>query len=126
MTNKHIVKNEFGTEKNFIQVNKKDGKDEIISVNNDSWVFHPHGFDIAITELNLNPEIHDIGFIRRGPDSVSMKDISRFDFGPGDEVFMIGRFIGINNSNRVVPIVRYGNISSMPIEVSHPPSGLSE
>jgi hypothetical protein len=126
VTNKHIVKNDNGTEEIFIQVNKKDGKDEIISVNNDSWVFHPHGFDIAITRLNLNPAIHDIGFIKRGPDSVSKEDISRFDFGPGDEVFMIGRFIGINNSNRVVPIVRYGNISSMPIAVPHPKSGLSE
>lgn len=126
VTNRHIVKTNEGTQDRYFQVNTKDGKSEIIPAKSDSWVFHPDGLDIAISLLNLNPEIHDIGFVRRGPDAALKQDVDRFNFGPGDEAFMVGRFVSIENSNSVLPIVRYGHISSMPIAVTHPISGLNE
>jgi hypothetical protein len=42
---------------------------------------------------------------------INQEIIYRFDIGPGDEVFMVGRFITEHNQQRNAPSVRFGNIS---------------
>jgi hypothetical protein len=49
-----------------------------------------------------------------------------FDIRPGDDVFMIGRFIHIDGKLSNSPSVRFGNVSMLPTEVSHPEYGTQE
>jgi hypothetical protein len=128
VTNRHIVTSDTGTRPIYLQINTKDGESKTVTIEieDEDWLFHPDGSDIAVHHLNIDPEIFDIGFIRKGIDIITLDMINRFNFGPGDEVYMIGRFVGMDKRNRVMPIVRYGHISSMPVDIIHPISHLKE
>jgi hypothetical protein len=39
-----------------------------------------------------------------------------FDIGPGDDVFVVGRFINREGKQKNIPSVRFGNIAQMPGE----------
>ncbi len=42
--------------------------------------------------------------------------LEQYAIGPGDDVFMVGRFINHQGRQRNTPVVRFGNISMMPWE----------
>jgi hypothetical protein len=44
------------------------------------------------------------------------QEIDAFRIGPGDDVFVVGRFINSQGKLKNIPSVRFGNIAQMPIE----------
>ena len=46
----------------------------------------------------------------------SSEQVVDINLGPGDEVFLVGRFINSEGKQRNIPTLRFGNISQMPIE----------
>lgn len=43
-------------------------------------------------------------------------EIDAFRVGPGDDVFVVGRFINSQGKLRNIPSVRFGNIAQMPLK----------
>lgn len=51
--------------------------------------------------------------------------LQEHNIGPGDDVFMVGRFVNYDGRQRNLPTVRFGSISMMPWEpVTHPTRGI--
>ena len=49
-------------------------------------------------------------------DFVTEKLVEEHNIGPGDEVFMVGRFVAHAGTKKNLPIVRFGNIAMNPNE----------
>lgn len=80
------------------------------------WIPHPQGDDLAVAPLGgLNRNIVRYRSIPRH--LLLTKEIAEgFDIGPGDDVFMVGRFIHHEGKDRNIPSIRSGIISVMPVE----------
>jgi hypothetical protein len=79
------------------------------------WYTHPNGDDLTICPIGLNQDHHKFRFITYN--QFATRDILKmFDVGPGDEIFVPGRFVGRDGKQRNTPAVRFGNIAQMPEE----------
>lgn len=91
-----------------------DGGFDFFDFDCSEWTFVPK-YDIAVVEITLNPRRHIFSFI---PDSAFLTENSRIllDIGPGDDVFMIGRFVQHGDAEGQ-PAVRFGNIRMNPAPI---------
>ena len=74
------------------------------------------GDDLAVCPIKLAPAVHRINYV---PTNLFLTKglIENFQIGPGDDVFIIGRFVNCSEGKqRNLPSVRFGNISQMPWE----------
>ncbi len=111
VTNRHIV------EKGNVVVRMKtiDGKNSIIPTDERAWIYHPAGDDIAICFLYFDRMSHKFNFV--SPDSfIDKRKIAEMNMGPGDETFIVGRFINHEGKQQNLPTVRFGCVAQMPIE----------
>lgn len=110
VSNRHVV-----SEAPVLRVNSKDGRVKVFEVNPDQWLFH-HEADLAVLPMssldNLNLEFAVVPLEL----FVSNELMQKHNIGPGDDVFMVGRFISHESKSRNTPTVRFGSISMMPIE----------
>lgn len=101
-----------------VRFNTKDGRTSISQVYKSDWICHPSGDDIAIASLNGSPEV--LESLRHSSIDIDMfvtEDIINTDnIGPGNETFVVGRFVKHDGAKTNTPIVRCGNISMMPFE----------
>ena len=98
------------------RVERVDGGHDIFVFDSSEWHFLPE-YDIAVIEApGVSGLTHKISF---GDVShfVTKEHIERARIGPGDDVFMVGRFIDHQGSKQNVPAVRFGNISTNPAPV---------
>lgn len=112
VTNKHVVQKGG----RFIRLNRKDGGTEIIETEPTDWIQHPDGDDLVVAPVIFKAAEIKCFFI----------DSSRFlqqryerSALPGDDVFMIGRFLTHDGKQRNTPTVRFGNIAMTPLEKIH-------
>jgi hypothetical protein len=113
VTNSHVVREGASP---VIRLNTKDGSRDIIELEQDHWVHHPDGDDLAICSIAMtNPDYYRYSLVDTGM-FVTNELIERQSMGPGDEVFMVGRFGTHEGRQRNTPVVRFGNISMMPFE----------
>lgn len=76
-----------------------------------SWYHHPDGDDVAISYLGVQgvdapPGVSlDVNFLAT-PERLEQRSV-----GPGDAVYMIGRFIGLDRKPHNTPTVRYGSLA---------------
>ena len=112
VTNAHVI--EGGS--TVIRLNTKDGKFDTFDFTEQHWMLHPDKDDIAICAMpTLNPNLHVYKEI--GPGTLLKRhEIDAFRIGPGDDVFVVGRFINSQGKVRNIPSVRFGNIAQMPFE----------
>jgi hypothetical protein len=95
------------------RVNTLDGNTDIIELDPSEWIFKPSWHDIAIACLPLSDKKHDVRtvdatlFITKG-------EFDKLEIGPGEDVFMVGRFVDHDGHATNMPAVRFGNISAMP------------
>ena len=112
VTNKHVI--DAGNK--TVRLNTKDGNKVPIPLDGAEWFEHSTS-DIAICPIQLDID-HEFSSV-----SVSAlltdKIISDFDIGPGDDVFMIGRFVNHEGKQKNTPSLRFGNIAQMPFEPIH-------
>lgn len=117
VTNRHVV---FQYASSVIRLNTHDGQKDILETDQESWISHPDGDDLAILNIGLNPALHKFRGI---PPSmfVTSDTIKTEDIGPGDDTYMVGRFVSHEGKQRNQPSVRFGNIAMMPGEpLKHP------
>ena len=105
VTNKHVIDGGSAV----VRVNTRDGKTDIISLDEQKWFHHPGGDDLAICPIGLN-EKHKCAFI--GANSmVPRKYLEQLEIGVGDDVFMVGRFVDREGKSQNQPCIRFGNIA---------------
>jgi hypothetical protein len=109
VTNKHVI--ERGSM--VARLNTKDGKKEIIALDQAKWFTHPDGDDLAVCPVGLDPVRLKITTIVPG-NFINAQMIASLDIGPGDEAFVVGRFISREGRQRNMPSIRFGNIAQMP------------
>lgn len=113
VTNSHVVKKAGSTP--AIRLNTKDGSIDALETSEDDWVHHQDGDDLAICQIDVGWDAFK--FSCMPPDVLlSQEKIQEHAIGPGDDVFMVGRFVDHAGHQRNTPSARFGNISMMPGE----------
>lgn len=101
-----------------VRVNTTDGDSEVFEFGPDEWEFDPR-FDIAVKSISLKSGFHAFASIPVEA-FLSKSDVQRLDIGPGDDLFMVGRFVDIDVGRANSPAVRFGHLSTMPTPVEQP------
>jgi hypothetical protein len=111
VTNRHVI--EGGN--TVIRLNTKNGVGDALETDEREWVFHPAGDDLACLPLSIDRRVYQLVAVK--PENLLTKDFMKeHATGPGDEAFVIGRFINQEGIQKNTPTVRFGHISQMPIE----------
>lgn len=124
ITNSHVIR-EFNSP--VIRLNKSTGEQEIIPNTIADWHDDWNQDDLAVCKIDdtkmrllqwLAPEPHDL---------VTEEQYQNQDIEIGDDVIMIGRFVGYDGKQQNLPIVRFGTVAMWPIDpVQHPRQGLKQ
>lgn len=104
-----------------IRLNHKDGSTEILEFGPEDWTFISNGPDIAAVALS------DMSKVISTAISIEMlalpPEIERYEIGPGDNVFMVGRFVDHGGKVKNEPAVRFGHLSMMPLPMKQKGNG---
>ncbi len=108
-----------------VRINTVAGGTDIIPLDHAQWFEHPDGDDIAVCPIRLDARQHKAKFIQQHL-CITKEVIDGWDIGPGDDVFIVGRFINHEGKQQNLPSVRFGCIAQMPNEPIVFPDGLSQ
>jgi len=116
ITNWHVaVRDGFSV----MRVNTVDGQTEIFDFGPEDWEFDKR-YDIAVMRFSLKRDLHKFSFVpTRGFCSEFVA--ANQNIGPGDDVFMIGRFIDHDGGQTNQPALRFGHISINPTPMPQGP-----
>lgn len=120
VTNSHVVK---GLKSKVLaaRFNSADGKTEIIQTQSKDWISDSLN-DLAVFPLDLSNSSCK-GTIIPDDNFVTEELAEMYVIGPGDETFMVGRFVTYDGKQKNTPFVRFGNIAMMPTEPIHTKDG---
>jgi hypothetical protein len=100
-----------------VRLMRKDGTPDAVPIDDRDWTTlrdgDDPGDDLAVAPLPVDASLYRLYSIHR-EDLITEEQIDRFKIGPGDDVFMIGRFIKDDGRVRNEPVLRFGNIAMMP------------
>jgi hypothetical protein len=104
VTNAHVV--ESGA--TVIRFNTTDGDTDTLGLDKGDWRIHPDGDDIAVAPIDVPRDVYRMNVI----DREMCRAVHTINgLGPGDEVFMLGRFIAHDGLQTNKPVARFGNIA---------------
>ncbi len=110
VTNSHVIEH---FDNPVVRVNIFENEMQYLVSRKDQWKEHSTD-DIVILPIKIE-DYQNLGFLQFN-ESLDESIIEKFNIGPGDDTYMIGRFINHEGKERNLPSVRFGNISMMPIE----------
>ncbi len=105
VSNRHIVE-----KSPVIRLNTKSGECDVLPVETSSWIFNRQ-HDIAVCHITL-PSVYKYKFVSL-EQFVTPAIIESERIGPGDDVFIVGRFVNHEGRQRNIPSVRFGNLAMM-------------
>lgn len=111
VTNAHVITEVCAP---VIRLNTTYGAADTIPLAINNWVTHPDGDDLAVAPLfGLNPRVFNFSCT---PSSLLLtrEKAEALDLGPGDDVYMVGRFVYHEGKRRNKPATRSGIIGLMP------------
>jgi hypothetical protein len=118
VTNQHVAANQNGA----VRVNTADSI-EVFEIDDRNWLYHPDGHDLAIAPIaGLSVGRHRIRFLNP-KDFLTTDMVRELKIGPGDDCFMVGRFINHEGRQQNAPCARFGNIAQMPGDKIRFPDG---
>lgn len=123
VTNRHVIRRGKSP---VIRLNMIDGSTQTIDLNGNQWIDHPDLDDLSITPIQIDILKHKVKAI---PVSmfITKKIIEEYSIGPGDDAYIIGRFVTHDGKQKNLPAARFGNIAMMPwVPVEHPDGILQE
>ncbi len=106
-----------------VRVNKEGGGVDIFEFDSSEWIFIPNSHDVAIIPIDLNAT-HDVT-IAYAELLLTEKFAIDNHIGPGDDVFMVGRFMDHDGGKTNEPAVRFGHISMRPTPIKQPARSIS-
>lgn len=110
VTNQHVIDGGFIV----IRINTYSGGYDILETKPESWIAHGED-DLAVCPIRPSVYEHDFRLIGT-QDFVTEELVKKHNIGPGDEVFMVGRYVAHAGTKKNLPIVRFGNIAMNPNE----------
>jgi trypsin-like peptidase len=113
VTNRHVITH-CGSEV-VLRVNQANGRRDFISTRNRDWIFHPDGLDVAVHPVVLSPD-YQYNFVGTSLFFLTPQIVRVRRIGPGDDVFMVGRFVGQDGTHGNLPTARFGHIGRMNAE----------
>jgi hypothetical protein len=122
VTNSHVIRE---GDSPVIRLNTQAGATDVLELSQDEWIHHQDGDDLAICPLEFSLDTHKSSLLTQDW-FLTKEEMEAYDIGPGDDVFMVGRFIQHEGRQRNTPVVRFGNISMMPWEPVRNMRGLSK
>lgn len=113
VTNRHVIL-QCGPNP-VMRLNSEPAGLSFIETEKDNWSLHDGGDDLAVHPL---PQLAPFFKTNLVPEELflTQEEVSKFDIGPGDDVFFIGRFVNHEGKLQNRPALRFGNISMMPWE----------
>jgi len=112
VTNHHVVRDGFSC----IRINRAGGSYEVFEFDPSEWYFAPGGDDVAVIPLDYH-RIQTLANTFVGDHLLLLdQQIQEAEIGPGDDVFMIGLFLDLEDGTSS-PSCRFGNISTAPISI---------
>jgi hypothetical protein len=121
VTNWHVAVRDRAS---VLRVNTRDGKGDIFAVDPEQWEFDPR-FDIAVMPIRLDSNKHKFKAIHLNG-FVTKDQVKKQKLGPGEDVFMVGRFVDHDGGPVNQPAVRFGHISVMPTAMEQPNTAFAE
>lgn len=123
ITAKHIIegiKERSIDQKVYVRINLKSEPARLVETPIENWLFHPQEANVDVAVLNWIPTqaIFDYRIIPLKM-AATEEIIRREEIGVGDDVFLTGLFANHYGLQRNIPIIRIGNIASMPEEKVH-------
>lgn len=110
VTNRHIAE-KF----RFARVNSWPESTRIYDVRKAIWVYHENQDDVAVCPITLDEESDEVQAVPLDM-LVNQELAGELHVGPGDSVYMVGKFIYHSGRQRNLPAVRFGHIAMMPLE----------
>ena len=108
VTNRHVIQD---ARSRVIRFNTSVGGTEIMETQLEDWTC-ADADDLAVTRLPFDDQRKQYHI---GSDVFMTKaELDNVKIGPGDEAFMVGRFIGHDGKQTNTPAIRFGNISMQP------------
>lgn len=111
VTNRHCVKDSGPTL--VLKVTKTDGTPDYWETKACDWIEHKDRFDVAVLPIEFRLKDYEYNYISSAPFFLTPAIAADVAIGPGDDIFMVGRFIGQDGRQRNLPTVRFGIISRM-------------
>ena len=112
VTNWHVVEKHKNP---VLRINTADGRSDFLETNLHRWRRHPDGDDLAALPVDL--PLKEFRYVCVGTGIFMSKEmVNALTISPGDEVYMIGRFVGVDGEQKNTPAVRFGNIAMLPSE----------
>jgi hypothetical protein len=111
VTNKHVI--EGGS--TVLRMKTKDGINAIFPTDERGWSVHQDGDDLAACLLSFDPRAFRFSYVWR-TDFIDEAIIGGMKIGPGDDVFVVGRFINHEGRQQNLPTARFGCVAQMPSE----------
>jgi hypothetical protein len=112
VTNAHVA----GGGCRFARINTRQGGARIFDLRSAAWETHKGGDEVAVCPFPDPDSTTDR--VRAVPLNMLLAGelISELQVGPGDNLFMIGRFVQQSGHQRNFPTARFGHLSAMPLE----------
>lgn len=115
MTNKHNIQS--CPKEVCLRIKNVGGHLKFFDSSPDEWVMWPR-HDLAM--LPIDGEDAQFVALEAERYIADLAVVEKYGIGPGDRVFMIGRFMGHDGGKSNIPSVRFGNISTNPGALKHP------
>jgi hypothetical protein len=110
VTNRHVVDGGGTT----VRMNQEAGGFEIADLDEAQWIYHPDGDDICMCPIRIGAKVKQKYL---GMGQIASKALAtQYDIGIGDDVFFVGRFVGLDGKQQNRPSIRFGSIAQMPDE----------
>ncbi|WP_256807804.1 trypsin-like peptidase domain-containing protein [Bradyrhizobium sp. Bra64] len=114
VTNWHVaVCPKDGPPSPVIRINRKSGKPDIFEFDCTEWIFEGGGPDVAISPPVTVTDEHDIQLLDVSSWVLTTAQEIKDAVGPGDDVFMLGRFVDYDGVETNQPAARFGHVSMM-------------
>ncbi len=127
VTNKHCLTEIFCPVENanpesipelVVRASKRSGDETVIfdSTSRQDWEDHPNGDDLSICAVGTyHRDSPEVTWVMHN--SVLTQELaSNLAIGPGDDTFMVGRFVSHDGIQSNTPVARFGNISMNPTQ----------
>lgn len=115
VTNWHVAVKDGAS---VVRVNTFSKDPTIFEFDSSEWIFEPK-YDIAVIPLKVDSTIHKVAVLALNF-FITEQLVQDHEIGPGDDVFMVGRFVDHDGKQTNIPAVRFGNISVMPYPLKQP------
>jgi hypothetical protein len=121
VTNRHVA-----DKARAVRIQEPHGsRTEILETPVDGWWHHPDGDDVSVFPLGVSPEREF--YYAAIPASSFMHDVDgRSWLGPGEDVFILGRYIDRRGMQLDTPMARFGHIAAPPVNVRNNWRGIDQ